>query len=204
MVQNLGKEKSDPEDASILASTARLDPHSISKGHERLPESGLTRLLEQLKRNVTMILNVIASDLAAVFPEYSHTFEIDSKVSLRILEAYSIPEKIIRADTEDLFTLMDTGNGHHHIGDAIKFKMVAENSIGILDTEMEYAYRIKMNTGKLREEINRIKDVEREIVKRMSENTDVKNIIRYPWNRHDICGCHGRRDRKHRAVQFCR
>ena len=28
MIQNLGKEKSDPEDASILGSTARLDPHS--------------------------------------------------------------------------------------------------------------------------------------------------------------------------------
>ena len=55
MIQNLGEEKSDPEDATILASTARLDPHSISKGHERLPESGLTRLLEQLKRNATMI-----------------------------------------------------------------------------------------------------------------------------------------------------
>ncbi len=51
MIQNLGKEKSDPEDASILASSARSDAHAISKGHERLPESGLTRLLEQLKRN---------------------------------------------------------------------------------------------------------------------------------------------------------
>ena len=45
-----------------------------------------------------MILNVIASDLAAVLPEYNHTFEIDSKVSLRILETYSIPEEIISAD----------------------------------------------------------------------------------------------------------
>ena len=53
MVQNLGKEKSDQEDTSILASTARLDTHSVSMGHERLPESGLTRLLEQLKRNAT-------------------------------------------------------------------------------------------------------------------------------------------------------
>ena len=68
MIQNLGKEKSDPEDASILASSARSDAHAISKGHERLPESGLTRLLEQLKRNATMIANIIASDLAAVFP----------------------------------------------------------------------------------------------------------------------------------------
>ena len=176
MIQNLGKEKSDQEDASILASTARLDAHAISKGHERLPESGLTRLLEQLKRNATMIANVIASDLAAVFPEYNHTFEIDSKVSLRILETYSIPEEIIKADTEDLFALMDTGKCHCHIGDAVKFKIVAENSIGIPDPEKVYAYRIKMNASILKEEIDRIKDVEREIREKMSENADVKNI----------------------------
>ena len=72
--------------------------HAISKGHERLPESGLTRLPEQLKRNATMIANVIASDLAAVFPEYNHTFEIDSKVSLRILERYPVQEERISAD----------------------------------------------------------------------------------------------------------
>lgn len=46
IIQNLWKEKSDPEDASIHASTARLDAHVISKGHELLPESGLSRLLE--------------------------------------------------------------------------------------------------------------------------------------------------------------
>jgi hypothetical protein len=75
--------------------------HAISKGHERLPESGLTRLPEQLKRNATMIANIIASDLRAVSPEYTETFEIDSKVSLKILKTYSIPKEIIKADSED-------------------------------------------------------------------------------------------------------
>ena len=32
MIQNLRKEKSDPEDASILASSARWDAHAISNG----------------------------------------------------------------------------------------------------------------------------------------------------------------------------
>ena len=123
-----------------------------------------------------MTLNVIASGLAAVFPEYNHTFEIDSKVSLRILETYSIPEEIIKADTEDLFARMDTGKGIYYIGDAVKFKIVAENSIGITDPEKVYAYMIKMNASILKEEIDGIKDVEREIRERMSENTDVKNI----------------------------
>lgn len=52
----------------------------IRNGGGSPPESGLTRLLGQLKRNATMILNIIASDLAAVFPEYTEIFEIDSKV----------------------------------------------------------------------------------------------------------------------------
>ncbi len=45
-----------------------------------------------------MILNIIASDLVAVFPEYTETFEIDSKVSLRILERYPVQEERISAD----------------------------------------------------------------------------------------------------------
>ena len=73
MIRNLEKEKSDQDHVSILASTAWSNAHAISNGHERLPESGITRLLEQLKRNATMILNVTASDLAAVFSEYTET-----------------------------------------------------------------------------------------------------------------------------------
>ena len=42
---------------------------------------------------------------------------------------------------------MDTGKGHYHIGDAVKFKIVAENSIGIPDSKKVYAYRIKMNAS---------------------------------------------------------
>lgn len=48
IVHNLGKKKSDAEDASILVSTPR--PYSkalLSCDHDRLPESGLTRLLER-------------------------------------------------------------------------------------------------------------------------------------------------------------
>ena len=71
---------------------------------------------------------------------------------------------------------MDTGKGHYHMDDAVKFRTSAEDSIGILDPERVYVYRTKMNTGTLREKINRIKDVEREIRERMSANNDVKNI----------------------------
>lgn len=110
IIQNLGKEKSDPEDASVLAYTARLDPSAMdSAGHDRLEESGITRLLEQLKKSITTITNMIGSDLAAVFPEYTGMFAIDSKTSLKILEKYGTPGNIRKADQNDLFALMNTG-----------------------------------------------------------------------------------------------
>ncbi|MCL4480705.1 MAG: hypothetical protein M1113_04390 [Candidatus Thermoplasmatota archaeon] len=159
MIRNLEKEKSDQDHVSILASTAWSNAHAISNGHERLPESGITRLLEQLKRNATMIANTIASDLAAVFPEYTETFKIDSKVSLRIIETYSIPDGIIKANTEGFFALMDTGKANYHMDDTVKFEIVAGNSIGIPDPKKVYAYRIKMNASILREKIDQINDV---------------------------------------------
>ena len=60
--------------------------------------------------------------------------------------------------------------------DAVKFRTAAENSIGIPDPKRVYAYRIKVNASILKEEIDRIKGVEREIEERMSANNDVKNI----------------------------
>ena len=148
----------------------------VSCGHDRLPESGLTRLLEQLKSSTTAISNVIASDLAAVFPEYTRIFEIDSKVSLRILEKYATPDNIRNADEIELFGLMDTGKGHYDIQDARSFRETAERSIGIPDPGQVYAYRIRMNAARLREDKARIMEVEREIAARMSENADVRHI----------------------------
>lgn len=177
IIQNLGKEKSDPVDASVLASTARLDPSAMdSKGHDPLPESGLTRLLEKLKRSATVITNMIGSDLAAVFPEYTGIFEIGSKTSLRILEKYATPENMRDAGQGELFALMNTGKGHYKIHDARNLMEAAKTSIGIPDPGQVYAYRIRMNAGRLREEKERIKQVESEIDGRMSGNMDVKNI----------------------------
>lgn len=177
IIQNLGKEKSDPEDASVLASTARLDPSAMdSTGHERLPESGLTRLLEHLKNSATATINMIGSDLTAVFPEYTGMFEIESKTSLKILEKYATAENIRDADLNELFALMNTGKGHYRIDDARNLIHIAETSIGIPDPGQIYAYRIRINALRLREEKDRIKKLEDEIDRRMSENTDVKNI----------------------------
>lgn len=177
IIQNLGKEKSDPEDASVLASTARLDPSAMdSRGHKRMPESGLTRMLEQLKNSATIITNMIGSDLAAVFPEYTDIFDIEAKTSLKILEKYATPENIRNANLDELFALINTGKGHYSMDDARNLIHVAETSIGIPDPGNAYAYRIRMNAARLREEKDRIRQLEAEIDHRMSENTDVKNI----------------------------
>ena len=48
--------------------------------------------------------------------------------------------------------------------------------IAIPDPKKVFQDRIKINVGMLRNEIDGIKDDEREIVERMSENTNVKNI----------------------------
>ena len=48
---NLGKEKSDPEDAHVLASTLFIDTQSLNKkDHERDPLSVITREMEIISR----------------------------------------------------------------------------------------------------------------------------------------------------------
>ena len=105
--ENLGREKSDDADASILAATAIRKPNILeSHNHERSTLSGITRLLESVKRNVTRINNQIKADLAAVFPEYPFYEEIDSKTSLAILEACPVPEVLRNVKIEELYQLI--------------------------------------------------------------------------------------------------
>ena len=177
MTQNLGKEKSDPEDASVLASTARKDEHALdSKGHNALRESGLTRLLEQLKSSSILLTNLIISDLAAVFPEYADMFSVDAKISLNLLKSYPTPDLINNATEEELYRLMDTGKGHYTREDAVKLKEAAKDTIGIPDPDGIFAYRIIMNAERIESEKNRIKRIESEIARRFSKNSDIERI----------------------------
>lgn len=177
MTQNLGKEKSDPEDASVLASTARKDGHALdSKGHNTLRESGLTRLLEQLKSSSILLTNLIISDLAAVFPEYVDGFSVDAKISLNLLKSYPTPDLINNATEEELYKLMDTGKGHYTREDAVKLKEAAKDTVGIPDPDGIYAYRIIMNAERLESEKNWMKRIESEIARRFSKNSDIERI----------------------------
>ena len=104
---NLGKEKSDPEDAHIPASTLFIDTQSLNrKDHERSPLSAITREMEIIRRDITGITNHIQADITAIFPEFTSAVAIDSKTGIAILEKYTVPENIARLDPEKLLKFM--------------------------------------------------------------------------------------------------
>lgn len=71
-IMNLGTEKSDPEDAHVLAATPWLDrKYMDNPGYERNPLSEITRERDMIRKNVTRTTNRIHGDLAAVFPEFT-------------------------------------------------------------------------------------------------------------------------------------
>ena len=178
MMRNLGKEKSDGVNASILASTRRLMPSILDRGnHERSDLSGLTRLAEMLKNNITRITNQVKSDLAAVFPEYPYYEDVDSKTSLEILERFTTPEILRNSSPDDIAAILKSASrGHFNREDANNLMKLAINSIGIPDPDGIYAYRIRVNAGRIREENKTLCNVKKEIEKRSSGNMDIDHI----------------------------
>ncbi len=178
ITSNLGKEKSDAVDASVLASTARVKPDIIeSNGHERDNLSGITRLLTIVKSNMSRIINQVKSDIAAVFPEYPLYNPIDSKTSLALLEKYPTAELLRDAKKEEVFDLISIASRKHYkIEDAINFIQIAKSSIGIDDSDGIYAYRIRMNVKRLKEEKGNLNEIENYIIKRSENSSDIKNI----------------------------
>jgi len=106
-ISNPRKEKSDKVDAHLLASTPRISEFPDRRAHSRYDASELTRLLQIVKKNVARIMNLISSDLACIFPEYTEFFpDLGSKTSLSILEKYTTPENIMKAGKGDLLKIM--------------------------------------------------------------------------------------------------
>ncbi len=178
MTENLGREKSDAADASVLASTARLKPSVLkSDGHERLQLSAITRLANSLKISIARLMNQIKSDLAAVFPEYPFYDSIDSKTSMAILGMYATAENIRNTTLQDLFQCMSTASRKHYkLQDAESLLGEAVKSIGISDPDGVYAYRIRMNVERLMGEKNRLAVVEEEIIRLSGNNVDIVHI----------------------------
>lgn len=178
MTQNLGKEKSDNADASILASTARLKPSVLKSGnHERSVLSGLTRLMESIGENIRRITNQIKSDLAAVFPEYPYYENIDTATSLEVLGKYTTPGVIkIKTVDEIASTISKASRNHYDREEAEYLIRAARESIGFPDTDGIFAYRIRMNVARLREEKENLKAIRKEVAMRSSNNEDIDCI----------------------------
>ena len=177
-IMNLGTEKSDPEDAHVLASTPWLDRKFGERfSHERDSLSELTREREIILRNVTRITNHIHADLNVVFPEFTDVMALDSKTGMAILEKYTVPENITKLTTGKLLGFMQkAGRNHFGIKDAEKLLNKSRDSIGIPDPDGVYTFRIRTNVNRLRGEISSLKSTEKEIESRSSHNRDVSHL----------------------------
>ena len=175
---NLGKEKSDPEDAHVPASTLFIDTQSLNrKDHERSPLSAITREMEIIRRDITRITNHIQADITAIFPEFTSVVAIDSKTGIAILEKYTVPENIARPDPEKLLKFMQM-NGRNPLDheDARRLTDLASKSIGIPDPDKVYAFRIRTNVKRLKAEITALKTVEKEILARSNGNEHIEHL----------------------------
>ena len=175
---NLNTIKSDSEDAHILAATPWHDPkYREYTGHNRSSLSSISRERSIVVKSITAIKNYIHSDLAAVFPEFTDLYSIDSSTGLAILYEYATPYNIVNAGIDNVIKLIKKASkGHYRIEDINKLMETAENSIGIPDGDDTYGYKIRMNISRLRDEMNNLKNIEKEIISRSSNNGDVNNL----------------------------
>ena len=175
---NLGKEKSDPEDAHVLASTMFIDTQSLNKkDHERDPLSVITREMEIIRRNITRITNHIQADITAIFHEFTSEVAIDSKTGIAIHEKYTVREKVARLGPGKLLKFMQK-NGRNLINheDARRLIDLASKSIGIPDPDGVYAFITRKNVRRLKAEIAALKTVEKEILARSNGNEHIRHL----------------------------
>ena len=177
-IMNLNTIKSDSEDAHILATTSWHGPGYMEyTGHNRSSLSHISRERNIVVKSITAIKNYIHSDLAAVFPKFTDLYSIDSSTGLAILYEYATPCSIINADIDNIIKLIKkSSKGHYRIDDMNRLIKIAENSIGIPDKDDAHKFKIRMNINGLKNMMNNLKDIEKEIINRSNNNQDIKNI----------------------------
>jgi len=176
---NLRKEKSDTMDPAMLASTPWKDKKVFDKPiHQRDSVSGLTRLHESVAGNITRITNIMNSDFACIFPEYTDIFQdIGSKTSLAILSRFTTLSAIVKAGIDiPMKTIQKNSRNHYGRDDAQKLMDLAKDSIGIPDTDGIYAFRIRQNVARLVSEKKQLREIEEKILKIMESDENVKRI----------------------------
>ena len=178
-MSNLGKEKSDRVDAKMLAATPWMDSNAFDKPiHRREPLSGLTRLHQSVTKNITRITNIINSDLACISPEFTSIFpDAGSKTAMAVLEKFTTPSNTVKAGLNTVLKAMQgASRNHYKKEDAGKFIELANNSVGIPDTDSVYTFRIRQNIARLLSENKQLKEIEKEILKLTENDENVKRI----------------------------
>ena len=91
----------------MLASTPWKNKKAFDKPiHQRDSVSGLTRLHESVTGNITRITNIMNSDLACIFPEFTGMFpDIGSRTSLAILDRFTTPSEVVKAGIDKILNL---------------------------------------------------------------------------------------------------
>jgi transposase len=177
-VMNLNAEKSDPEDAHILASIPWYGRKYMERpGHVQDSLSEITWERDMIRKNITRITNCIHGDLAAVFPEFPDLLDVDSSAGIAILEEYSTPDVVARTGPDKVLKIMHrAGRNHYSLEDASRIVDAAKNTIGIPNPEGVYRYRISTNARRLKNEISEMKGIENEIKSRSSGNEGIKHL----------------------------
>ncbi len=178
-MENLGKDKSDTVDAAMLASTPWKNRKAFDKPvHRKNTVSGLTRLHQSVTKNITRITNIIGSDLACVFPEFTDMFsDVGSKTSLAILDQFTTPSGIVNAGIDSVLKVMQrSSRSHYGKEEAQKLIELAGESVGIPDTDCIYAFRIRQNVARLISEKKQLKEIEEKILELTENDEDIKRI----------------------------
>ncbi len=178
-VMNLGKEKSDPEDAHILASVPWRDiTYRERWNHIRNEPFELIRMREVITANVTRIVNYITADLEVVFPEFTDLVVIVSKKGMEILENFITLDNISSLSKGKLLDLKKKEGGNHYgVEDTERLIDSAKNSIDVPEKQGVFTFRISMNVYRLRNEMVALNNVEREAEIMPEENSDVECLI---------------------------
>lgn len=179
ILKNLNKNKSDKIDATTLASLPWMDEEFREKDtHQRHPISELTRLYQKMQRIETQLKNSLNSDLARVFPEFLRFVnDRDSKTVLKLLEKYSTPAKILEVPEAKLLKLVrSTSRGGFGIEYVKKLREMANDTIGVPDTDGLLAYRIKYFIKRIWEIKESLKKIQRDINKKTKNIDEIQMI----------------------------
>lgn len=175
-IKNLGKYKTDPIDASVLASLPWMNTKYLKqKNHIRDDISELTRLYQSTLKQSTRIKNQLTSDLTRVFPEFKQKIkDLDTPTNLELLRRYPTPGRIL-AESETVLVELVKKISRNALGEQFvkNIREMAKNTIGVPDESGVIGYRITFLIERLLEYQKAFKALSNEIKTRTDNNESI-------------------------------